>query len=399
MKKSIFAVVLFSLLSAISYADDYSHWSLSLGAGTHYLDGDFEDFSSNKFRPSFSGTLNYDFTPVLGIQLMYTYATMQMEDSKARMNSGIVHNPELGLTIDFIDAWLPYRQRHLFSLYGIAGVGYGLYNVDMTDKDHSYCRSTNGKFEGTTYFTLGLDAEWRITRWSALGLRTDVRFYHTDFLDGRPGKSGAAGYDGTKNDVMIYAQAYYRLCINDNKDKEHIRGVGKKILEPFPIQRDTLYIIQRDTVYSRDTIVEMHRDTIYSVAAAATVVPVVKTEEVVMQGKDDRKLMEGVPYFVTYYANDSYAISSKSVATLNDVIRYCRKNPKAKIELRSFCDATASPAYNQRLSIKRSNAVAAWLKKKGLGKRIILIEGKGIDYEHEGAWDQGRRTEIKIVMK
>jgi OOP family OmpA-OmpF porin len=65
-------------------------------------------------------------------------------------------------------------------------------------------------------------------------------------------------------------------------------------------------------------------------------------------------------------------------------------------------DAVGSDAYNQKLSVKRSDAVKAYLVSKGIEKNRVYTEGKGekqpvADNKTAAGRSKNRRVEIEVV--
>ena len=65
-------------------------------------------------------------------------------------------------------------------------------------------------------------------------------------------------------------------------------------------------------------------------------------------------------------------------------------------------DSVGSDAYNQKLSVKRSDAVKAYLVSKGIEKNRVYTEGKGekqpvADNNTSAGRSKNRRVEIEVV--
>lgn len=65
-------------------------------------------------------------------------------------------------------------------------------------------------------------------------------------------------------------------------------------------------------------------------------------------------------------------------------------------------DSVGSDAYNQKLSVKRSDAVKAYLVSKGIEKNRVYTEGKGekqpvADNKTAAGRSKNRRVEIEVV--
>jgi OOP family OmpA-OmpF porin len=108
------------------------------------------------------------------------------------------------------------------------------------------------------------------------------------------------------------------------------------------------------------------------------------------------------------YAADAFFDFNKSVikpeakAKLNDLVDKIKAINLEVIIAVGHTDAVGSDEYNQKLSMRRSNAVRAYLISKGVDKTRIYTEGKG---EKQPVADNGtkegraknRRVEIEVV--
>ena len=62
---------------------------------------------------------------------------------------------------------------------------------------------------------------------------------------------------------------------------------------------------------------------------------------------------------------------------LDEAAETLKANPNAKIDVNGYCDAIGGMRYNQRLSERRANAVAAYLEDKGIPSSQLMPQGFG----------------------
>ena len=108
------------------------------------------------------------------------------------------------------------------------------------------------------------------------------------------------------------------------------------------------------------------------------------------------------------YAADAFFDFNKSVikpegkAKLDDLVGKIKDINLEVIIAVGHTDAVGSDAYNQKLSVRRSEAVKAYLVSKGIEKNRVYTEGKGekqpvADNKTAEGRAKNRRVEIEVV--
>jgi OmpA-OmpF porin, OOP family len=108
------------------------------------------------------------------------------------------------------------------------------------------------------------------------------------------------------------------------------------------------------------------------------------------------------------FAADAFFDSGKSVlkpagkAKLDDLVSKISGINLEVIIAVGHTDSDASDAYNQKLSVRRSEAVKAYLLTKGVEKNRVYTEGKGekqpvADNKTKDGKAKNRRVEIEVV--
>jgi len=110
---------------------------------------------------------------------------------------------------------------------------------------------------------------------------------------------------------------------------------------------------------------------------------------------------------VTYAADaffdfDKSALKPEGRAKLDDLIGKIKGINLEVIIAVGHTDSVGSNAYNQKLSVKRSESVKAYLVSKGIEKNRVYTEGKGetqpvADNKTSAGRAQNRRVEIEVV--
>ena len=110
---------------------------------------------------------------------------------------------------------------------------------------------------------------------------------------------------------------------------------------------------------------------------------------------------------VTYAADaffdfDKSVLKAEGKAKLDDLVSKVKGINLEVIIAVGHTDSVGSDAYNQKLSVQRSEAVKAYLTSKGVEKNRVYTEGKGekqpvADNKTAEGRAKNRRVEIEVV--
>jgi len=110
---------------------------------------------------------------------------------------------------------------------------------------------------------------------------------------------------------------------------------------------------------------------------------------------------------ITYGADalfdfDKAVLKPEGIAKLDDLVAKLSKVTLEVIIAVGHTDSVGTDAYNQKLSVRRSEAVKAYLVGKGIEKNRIYTEGKGekqpvADNKTDAGRAKNRRVEIEVV--
>ena len=103
-----------------------------------------------------------------------------------------------------------------------------------------------------------------------------------------------------------------------------------------------------------------------------------------------------------FFASDNAVLKPAGKAKLDDLVGKVKGINLEVIIAVGHTDSVGSDAYNQKLSVRRSEAVKAYLVSKGIEKNRVYTEGKGekqpvADNKTKEGRAKNRRVEIEVV--
>lgn len=96
---------------------------------------------------------------------------------------------------------------------------------------------------------------------------------------------------------------------------------------------------------------------------------------------------------VVYFEFNSYAISDSERTKMQAIIEILKEHPDMQITIEGWCDTKGSADVNDRISLRRAEAVKAWLVKQGISAERIATIGNGSD--SNAADNEARRVMIE----
>ena len=271
-------------------------FSLIFHGGVNVWNGDYPTdegrftnfvFSPDKQAYSVSAGLNleYNFTPVWGIGLGYTFAMPNVKANRDEaftnfageavktgdiMYQSLMHRGQVYLTFDIINAWFPRAVTDVFGLNLFAGIGGTMYKNKISFKDSEETGDSKKyqadapatKYETVGFVPLGASAEFNVSRGVAIGARFQYNMFLNDYVDNR-----YLDRANKRNDGMYDVELLLRWKIAAKK-KNHLANVSshevleEKYYQSHPNRRKRPHVVDTLVVYHRDTIVVIQRDTV-----------------------------------------------------------------------------------------------------------------------------------------
>ena len=98
-----------------------------------------------------------------------------------------------------------------------------------------------------------------------------------------------------------------------------------------------------------------------------------------------------------YFANNAYQPLPHDTDAIDQIVTMLRNNPELSILLEGYASNVGTAAYNNQLSMKRSESVARLLQKQGISLQRILTAFRGIDNSVDK--EKARRVDISVIIR
>ncbi len=334
MKKIILLMVV-ALFSSFCYPQNsgkalkqyrfWDNWFIQGQTGVSYMFSENQRSTSvfNILTPHVALSAGKFFNPETGMRIQVSGWQSKTYVSKGDYdyNTNYVNFGLDGL-LDMTNVFLGYKENRSFNFYGILGLEY----------THRF-KNNSEKYGGDYFISprVGFMADFRISKALSFNLETNLDLLDDDFNNIRWEKK----YDCNLNILagLIYRFPQRGFALVDASDPELIKSLNDQI----NVQREDI-AKYKDCCEKKQIIPE----------------PVIK--EVIKQAPWNA--------IILFQLNSSVIDPSQEV-NLYYAAQYLKENPDAKVAIASHCDVkTGNPAYNQKLSERRSAAVAKVLKEK-----------------------------------
>ncbi|MCS6966005.1 MAG: OmpA family protein [Candidatus Kapabacteria bacterium] len=210
------------------------------------------------------------------------------------------------------------------------------------------------------HWHLGAGYEWQLDRRFSVGAFARYFFTTSDVLDG-------IAYVNSRNDNFL------------------IFGLTASFGFTSPPPPPALTVVRVDTVFlsTRDTVLYGRRDTIY--------VPVSLTEHYTPV-----PVTEFLPEPI-YFAYGSAEITPEGERVVQQVAEFLRTHPESVVEIGGYADIAGSFEFNQRLALRRAQAVAERLQLLGIEPWRLILRPYGKVLATQVSQHE-RRVEFKLLQ-
>lgn len=135
------------------------------------------------------------------------------------------------------------------------------------------------------------------------------------------------------------------------------------------------------------------------VLTAPAVEPMPQVVVAAVATRDFRRELESTRL---HFVFDSVKLTEDTTYQVEPLVELVKQMPGAKLRVLGHADATGTDAYNQRLSLRRSQAIARMLEAAGIASDAIEKEGLGesrpvADNRTREGRAKNRRVEFEVV--
>ena len=107
-------------------------------------------------------------------------------------------------------------------------------------------------------------------------------------------------------------------------------------------------------------------------------------------------LSSAVPVAKIYFGSEKANLPKGGTRSLAGIVKYLKANAGTKASVSGFHDASGNLANNQKLALRRAQAVANALEKLGVSKDRIILQ-KPAQTTGSGKSQEARRVEVGVV--
>ncbi len=373
MKKVILSsLIAFAFVSGIfAQSTELSKWSAGVKGGISTIRGIqySTDWYDRAYNPEFGVFAERTFNPLtgLGLEVMYVGANNDTYDANI-INTTVYHS------INLTNLLNRFRTSSKFNAYYITGLGAAFGSVDGSD------------YEPALAATFGLDLEYNVTPFVAVGVEGQYRWNSTDFSM-MPYSTTKDFYtanlnvrykfNGVTNNRNVSIVEFERI----NSQKDATQQAIDKIEYELARQAEEIKKLQEkgsadsiDGVAIKDIIIGQQ----YQLEQLTKLLTKARkdlyrhlTASGEMYGEGDAQYDISSVGFKT----GSAKLTKEAYAVLDTLVPSLAQNDKWTIKVLGHTDNVGGEAYNKDLSLRRAKSVKKYLVKKGIVDTRVTTEG------------------------
>lgn len=364
-------------------AENTSSWYIGLQGGVPFGTSTFSSFGADKMRAGFDAGLygGYRFNPVLSLEAQAAWGRVNQSAESCCAGYWLgadVHRYEAAVA--GMDGWRyadlksgTFTQRYGLQLnVNLLGffpkTKHGRWSLELSPHiaaigTKSTIQTISGGtdvLKGDTRWHLGaggnVQAAYRITRCVSVGVYSGLTWLTGDPMDGMP---------EYRHDNNFIWESGIRLgfSLGGRKARKSVKTIPATPLEPAtPVRTEC-----DERTEQPETIVKVEEASAKTDAAE-------------------------VSFPVIYFPFDGTEITDSELPKAHQILNVLKENPDMAVTLTGWCDRQGSRAVNERVSLRRAEALKAWLVDNGIDASRIRAVGRGSDTQAPSA-KEARRVE------
>lgn len=431
MKKFVAVVVTAMLASATAMANDFkdfTHWSLMLNGGISQFDGDVAQgtsaFPAAKVQWGLGLEGEYTWNPYWGLMLQFNYIPYAGTTKGSYGNNsfkGYSLDPSLMVSLNLLNLFSPYRHDAHWGLYANVGLGMSFYHVtSVPTEEGASTKAEDVKMENSLLIPLGVNAEYNINDYLAVGLSAYYRMHNKDHFEAE------AVTQGSSNDAVFTFSANLRVKLAPHKKQAHMRNVSMydyhkmhseegaskdaldSLKEAMAAQQSRLAALE-DSLYNQtlptmdnrmDDLENRHMlmeegcckrvDTLVTRMEALE-------EKVTYIQKDDTTVvkLDGAAESVYFPLNRSY-LTTRAKKTVAEMANRMKQDEAFKLIIVGYSDASGNAEYNKQMTERRAESVRKYLISCGVDSNRVTVEPRGVVPDSKSYDSNNRRCDLVI---
>lgn len=400
MRKLATALYLILLMGLFQFSQAQAvRDSWSVGGGLSY-----PRFQSSDVRPlegnyGFLLSLQKDFSENVGLRLNGRYGYLKgrvpgglylQSDNKTIAGSDYtkehpVHSTIVNLNLDMLYYFTPCAT---ISPYFFFGFGFATFRPEWADIIPE--RTLDRKYVIQTEF--GMGAHWNLAEdWK---MKAEVGYNSIDGQFDGITNNNRQGIWGANSDAYLTVDLGVQYYFSKGEKSKYC-----DLYDGIKVDLTGLNFVTKEQV---EEIVKKYipKEVIKEVVVEKTVYKdLPKGTESAVAGVASNWVLFGVNFDV-----DKSTIKPESYPILEHAYNVLKENPSIKVEIQGHTDSDASDVYNQKLSLRRSEAVKAYLVQRGIEAARMTTAGFGeskpiADNTTANGKAKNRRIEFKVLSK
>jgi OmpA-OmpF porin, OOP family len=366
--------------SSISENIPVNHWSLAIKGGINYFRISATTINrTDQFHLMVGGSLEYTINPLVGLGLEYTNNPFGCRTHTVVITGG-TNDAILFGSVNLSNLLLPNRTgKSKFNVYGDGGVGFAFYNFSL---DHA-----GNQTDQSGMATLGLNAEYTLSKSLSLGLEGQYRYYNWKLEQ----------VNTIYNTDALTATLGLRYKFAATGKKQHARNITLSAYSPAQPKVIAEKTGKDNTTEALDRIKALEDEN------AALNDKIKKMDDNILALTTKEQPVKNVSLQHIEFEFGSDKLAPGAYPVLDKVADMLKSDPEpVNLSVAGYTDYIGTAEYNMILSVKRAYAVKVYLLGKNVPASRIAVSGYGKENpiapnETSDGRQKNRRVEFQIT--